>query len=249
MKKILIALCALTFALLSCNLPQALTPIAQDQSQVTIATVVAQTMQAVASQPPTATMAALSTPTAAATPSSTPTPVAVVNTAVTCHSGPNENDQSVTELKVDQKVTILGKDPTGSYWLVQTDAGNCWVGTQSVTVTGNLSGIPELTPVPSPAVGAPAAPTEIRYSYACSSPTQVTITLTWTDSGGNETGYHVYRNGNLIANLPANSTTYTDNTSRTAGSTFSYGVEAFNSFGASSRTTTESFNLSGCTNP
>ena len=56
------------------------------------------------------------------------------------------------------------------------------------------------------------------------------------------------RDDNLIADLPANSTTYTDNTSRSPGSVFSYSVEAYNSIGASGQRTTGSFRVTGCAN-
>jgi hypothetical protein len=57
----------------------------------------------------------------------------------------------------------------------------------------------------------------------------------WNDTATNESGYRVYRDGNLIATLGANATGYTD--SPPYGGPYTYGVEAFNAAGASSRPT------------
>jgi hypothetical protein len=36
------------------------------------------------------------------------------------------------------------------------------------------------------------------------------FTVTWKDKAADETGYRVFRNGELLIELPANSTSYTD---------------------------------------
>ena len=97
---------------------------------------------------------------------------------------------------------------------------------QEVAITGNTQNIPTVTPPPSTTTGVPDAPSNLSYSYQCASLTEAAITLTWKDVANDESGYRVYRDDNLIAELPANSTTYTDNTSRSPGSVFSYSVEA-----------------------
>lgn len=51
------------------------------------------------------------------------------------------------------------------------------------------------------------------------------IRLEWTDVS-NEAGYRVYRDGGLLATLPANSTTYTDDPP--IGGPYTYAVEAYN---------------------
>jgi hypothetical protein len=149
----------------------------------------------------------------------------------------------------NQNAAVLGKDSTGGYWLIETTSGECWVAVQDVAITGNAQTIPEVTPPSSTPEGVPAEPGSLFYSYACPSLTEATITLTWEDVANDESGYRVYRNGAMIAELPANSPTYTDDTSRDSGSVFSYGVEAFNSIGASIQRTTVPFGLSNCANP
>ncbi len=244
MRKLLTAISILTLATLACSIQVDLTP--SSQSQSAIATVVAQTMQAVESAT-AATPVVFNTPTLA-TPSPSATPMAVIKAITYCRSGPGENYKSIADLNPNQAAVVIGKDSAGDYWLIVSPSGECWVAAQYVAITGNTQNIPEVTPPPSTPAGVPATPGSLFFIYSCPSLTEVTITLTWKDVANDESGYHVYRNGILIAELPANSTTYTDNTSRSSGSIFSYSVDAFNNIG-SSKPTTQSFRLSNCTNP
>ncbi len=81
-------------------------------------------------------------------------------------------------------------------------------------------------------VSPPEAPTGLQIANMVCDP-EYQITLNWTDQADNETGYRVYRDGTLIATLPANSTSYKDTLSDQALHTYS--VEAYNEAGASSR--------------
>lgn len=245
MKKLLAGICILTLAVLACNLvDKELTP--SSPSRPAIATAVAQTMQAAEGASPTAPTVFDTPP--LMTPSPSATPMAVVKAIAYCRSGPAETYKSVTNVNPNQIAAVLGKDSAGDYWLIEIASAECWVAAQDVAISGNTQNIPTVTPPPSTATGVPAAPSSLTYSYSCPSLTEATITLTWKDAANDESGYHVYRDENLIADLPANSTTYTDNTSRSPGSVFSYSVEAYNSVGASGQRTTGSFRVTGCAN-
>ena len=260
MKNLLTGICILILAVLACNLNKS-SP--SSLSQAAINTVVAQTMQAFESASPTAPAVLLNTPAlntpvlstptlmtpVSTTPSPSATPMAVIKAVTYCLAGPAETYNGITNLNPNQTAAVLGKDSAGDYWLIQTASGECWVAAQYVVITGNTQNIPTVTPPPTTTTGVPAAPGNLSYSYSCASLTEATITLTWKDVANNESGYRVYRDSSPIAELPANSTTYTDNTSRSPGSVFSYSVEAFNSFGASIQRTTGNFHLSGCANP
>jgi hypothetical protein len=248
MKKTMAGICALTLAMLACNLlNNELTR--PPQSQSAIATVVAETMQAVQTTSLTTPVVEdLGTPTSNP-PSPTAAPMVVVKSAVSCRSGPAQTYKNVSDLKPDQSEPVLGKDPSGQYWLIQISSGTCWVEAQSVEIKGSTQNVPELTPPPVSAGGVPTQPGNLFYNYSCTSLTQASITLTWRDVADNETGYRVYRNGSSIADLPANSTEFTDNTTRGSGSVFSYSVEAYNDVGASARRSTGDFRLSNCSNP
>jgi hypothetical protein len=71
----------------------------------------------------------------------------------------------------------------------------------------------------------------------------VHVKFTWTDEATNEEGYRIYRNDALLVTLPANSTSFEDDTTLPVapavfppvpGPTIKYGVEAFNGSGSSS---------------
>ena len=232
MKKLLAAICVLTLALLACNLNKELTSSSQNQSA--IATVVAQTMQAVESASPTAPTV-FETPTLPTliTPSPSATPMAVIKTIAPCRSGPAETYKNITDVNPNEKAAVLGKDPSGNYWLIETTSGECWVAAQSVTITGNIQTIPEVTPPPLTPAGIPARPASLFYQYSCGISGNVTTQLSWAAASGDAAGFHVYRNGELIATLPANSTSYTDTTSITSGSTMTYGIATYNNTGES----------------
>ena len=54
------------------------------------------------------------------------------------------------------------------------------------------------------------------------------MNLAWTDRSNDEVGYIVYRDGQVIANLGPNSTSYTDVAAVSAGQSVSYKVEVYN---------------------
>jgi CSLREA domain-containing protein len=81
----------------------------------------------------------------------------------------------------------------------------------------------------------PAPPEKLANGASCSA-NGFQVTLMWDDIATNEDGYRVYRNGALIATLGANAESYVD--SPPLGGPYTYGVEAYNASGASSRPTT-----------
>jgi hypothetical protein len=241
MRKLLAGICVLTLALLACNLNKELTSSSKNQSG--IATAVAQTMQAVQSASPTAPTIfdtpVFDTPTLSTliSPSPSATPMAVIKTTAACRSGPAETYKSITDVNPNQKAAVLGKDPSGNYWLIETASGECWVAAQSVTITGNIQTIPEVTPPPpTPEVGVPARPGKLSANASCSIGSTTNI-LTWTDNANNENGYYVFRNGNQISDLPANSTTYADTANISPGTPITYSVQAYNEAGVSPQLT------------
>ncbi len=97
---------------------------------------------------------------------------------------------------------------------------------------------------------APAAPSAFSGSRTCSgaigsdgfTPIWVEpVALTWHDNSNNEDGFHIFKNGTQIGNLPANSTQYNITLrypTGTGGSLYdTFGIEAYNAFGASARLT------------
>jgi hypothetical protein len=87
-----------------------------------------------------------------------------------------------------------------------------------------------LLKVGSAASASVARPGGLTYSYECASGA-VSITLSWTDAANNEDGYRIYRDGNQVAELAADSTSYTETVP--SSGTYTYKIAAFNGSGES----------------
>ncbi len=115
----------------------------------------------------------------------------------------------------------------------------CWILVQEGSPSGSYTNLPELTPQPS-TQKLPAIPGSIVYSFSCTHPnalSTVTTNLSWTDPAGDANGFRVYRSGTQIADLPADSPTFTDTTTVIFATQLSYSVEAYNDAGASPQRT------------
>lgn len=90
---------------------------------------------------------------------------------------------------------------------------------------------PTMIPSPMSTLVPPNVPTWSAYNYTCEFTVgggTMTMNLAWNDRSNDEEGYKVYRDQQVIATLPPNSTSYVDIASVATGSTLSYSVEAFN---------------------
>ncbi len=225
----------LAFVITACNIGVNAPPTSNLNDAA--ATIVAQTLQAatesvVKGQTPANTPAPFASP---AAPASTSTaPVLTINNPTNCRSGPGTSFQLITAFNPGTKLTILGRDTADNYWLVQLPQSQdtCWASGEYATASGNFASLPDITPTAGAASGVPARPGSLFYQWVgpCSS---LTTTLNWADNANNETGYHVYRDNTLIADLPANATTYQDVTNVPVGATVTFSVEAYNAVGAS----------------
>lgn len=168
-------------------------------------------------------------------------PILTVDGNTNCRSGPSTNYKIVTTIPAGTSVQIVGQYSGGTYWIVTApdSKGPCWILGELGKVTGNTSALPPITPAATQARGVPARPAYFFYQYECPAG-NLTTTLTWSDSSNNEAGFRIYRYDVLIAELPANSTSYTDVTYIPPGSSITYSVTAFNDSGESALRT-ESF--------
>ena len=254
-KTILLFSGTLILSMLACNLgvkaPTALSP------REAAATIVAQTLQIQGL--PTSTGQVLNspvpvtptvgTPMLTTTPTTTPTitptysvPILTINANTNCRTGPGQNYDIVFTFLPGAKAEIVGQDPQDNYWVVKLPdgSGTCWVWGQYATTAGSYWVVPTLT-APSTATPAPPeAPTFKSWNYGCTwngINNNLNMDLSWTDHSNNETGFHVIRNDQVIADLPANSTSYTDVYAVDTGISVTYRVEAYNPSGSSSTKT------------
>lgn len=210
------------------------------------ATLVAMTLNAIST--PTSMNTPLPTPTQAVRVTGTPAltitptysvPMLKINEPTNCRTGPGQSYEILFTFNTGATVEILGSYPTNNYWTVKWQGGNgtCWVWGEYATVSGSYWTVPTVNP---PATGTPSPPTAPgieNWEYVCGyggSGPNVTVTLEWIDRAVDETGYRIYRNGENVAELPANSNAFTEVVEVAEGENLTYLIEVFNSAGATS---------------
>jgi uncharacterized protein YgiM (DUF1202 family) len=157
-----------------------------------------------------------------------------INENTNCRSGPGELYPVLLVLRAGQSVDIVGRSAEGNYWVVNRpdQSGTCWAWGEYATASGSIESVDRLAAPPTVTPSPPTAPRALLYNFVCSF-NETTTNLTWTDAANNELGYRVLRNGQEIANLPANSNAYTDIAPSSVGRSFTYTVQAYNSGGVS----------------
>ena len=233
-----LAILAMTGPILPCNLPGTTPSLSVDERA---ATAIAATLLAQAQHggdvPITATPSKTARPSitptnSAATLTITPTfstPQLTVLQQTNCREGPGQDYEVVFTYLPSKKLTILGRyDPT-NFWLVKADevaGGRCWLWGEYVEGTGSCWAVPSVTSPPTATLAPPQTPSIQRWEYFCSAG-QMTITIEWTDRATNETGYRVLRDGESVAELAANSTTYSETIVMESGESAEYFLQVY----------------------
>jgi hypothetical protein len=233
MKKLLIVSLALGLFVASCNMPTSGTADPQ------IATAAALTVQAAleAATPLASPTAKQSTSTAVI---STPTfsqPMASVGDVVNCRQGPGKDYERVTQIMPLESVKIIGFFPP-NYWVVSTRDGDCWLAGEFTTPSGSVAAVPTVTAPPTPLGGGPEPATFPKngWTFFCRGE-EADITLSWNDKADNESGYRIVRDGEVVAELPVNSTYFEETIPLRSGQSVAYQIRAYNQSGASDSST------------
>ena len=224
-----------TLIVSACNVPTN-----NDASDSEMATAAALTVQAVLDSESLA-VTPLASPTKdsgspATTAQSTPTytqPMASVGEVTNCRSGPGKDYERVTQIFPTDPVKIVGFFPP-NFWIVSTKDGDCWLSGEFSTPVGSFSTVPTVTAPPTPKGGAPEQPSlakENGWTFYCYGPGQADITISWNDKADNETGYRILRNGELIADLAANTTFFGETIALNSGQSVEYIIRAYNTVG------------------
>lgn len=176
-------------------------------------------------------------PTIGPTGTITPTysvPMLKVLEQTNCRTGPGQDYEVVYTYLTWKELEIVGAYPQENYWLVksaESPTGECWLWGEYVEVSGSYWVVSSVTPPPTATIPPPQAPVA-EWEYFCSyANNQIDVSLKWTDVATNETGYRIIRNGQVVAELPANTTAYVETIPLVAGETTIYQVEVFNSTG------------------
>jgi hypothetical protein len=237
----LLAGVVLIVSILACNAPsveQVPPPSdAQTAAALTIEALLAPSATATLHQESATSLPATLTPTVGPTGTITPTysvPMLKVLQQTNCRMGPGQDYEVVYTYLQWKELEIVGAYPQENYWLVkspESPTGECWLWGEYVEVSGSYWVVSSVTPPPTATIPPPQAPV-IEWEYFCSYATDdIDVSLKWRDVATNETGYRIIRNGQVIAELPANSTSYTETIDLVAGEKTIYEVEVFNSTG------------------
>jgi hypothetical protein len=168
--------------------------------------------------------------------SQTPTysvPMLTVKESTNCRTGPGEEYEIVSSYSTGKQLEIVGRYDPGNFWLVKSNEspnGTCWLWGQFVEVTGSYWAVPSVTPPPTSTSAPPRGPGIDRWEFSCSDGA-LTFTVIWVDNANNETGYRIFRNGEQLAELPADTTTYTDVFPVSPDQRVEYYVQVFSPFG------------------
>lgn len=184
---------------------------------------------------PAATIPPNLTPTASTgTPSAT---ILTVDSNTNCREGPGLSYTVVLVLVPGTNYQMIARAEDDKYWIV-TEPGKpaaCWVPAELSNAFGNVTVLPVVTPsAPTSAAGALQAPTGLAWAHNCKfngTSYDITVNLRWTDRSNNELGFRVYRGGVVVANLPADTSTYTDVFAGGAAQVNTYRVSAWNANG------------------
>jgi hypothetical protein len=229
----------LIFIMAGCSLPGAVPSLTVDEQA---ATIIAGTLTAGAevltTAPATSTAPASPTftpgVTATAGPSATitptySTPMLKVLESTNCREGPGEEYKIIFTHLPDVELEIVGRYEPNNFWLVkspQSPAGTCWLWGEYVEVSGSYWVVPTLTPPPTATSAPPQAPSLESWRFDCSGG-NMTFELIWEDRATNESGYRIFRDGEAIAELPPNSTTFTETIPLEGGESRSYYLQVF----------------------
>lgn len=238
-RRVSIGFILLIFSALACNLPATATQPAlsvDDQAATIIAATITAGARTGTDIPITATFTPVPQPTATSGPTATITPtysvpMLTVRQQTNCRAGPGLDYEIVFTYLAGKRLEILGRYDPDNYWLVksaESPTGECWLWGEFVEVTGSYWVVSSVTPPPTATLPPPAAPSIQRWEFFCSQG-NMTITISWTDRATNETGYRILRNGEAAAELPPDSTTYTETIELRAGDSAEYIVQVYNS--------------------
>ena len=199
------------FILTSCTF--ATTPVATATLQASSTPLIP---TATATLVPSATDTATPLPTATPAPTEPATPttplIAQVNPGMNayCRKGPGTDYFSITYLQVGTFYNVVGQNGLQTWWLIQVPGNvTCWMGDPTSVTQGPVDQVPILMAPPLP--GSPSSFTNTSHCDPVLN--TMTVRLTWELAQG-ATGYNIFRNGSLIAQLGAKNNAYTDNAPR-----------------------------------
>jgi hypothetical protein len=146
-----------------------------------------------------------------------------------CRKGPGALYRDISGFQKGDTTQVDGRNATDPRWwwvLAPDGSDHCWVTGSAVEFDGPADELPV-----QPALPLPNPPSGFSDSTTCPQKSKNrTVTLNWKDSP-DETGYRIFRDGVLLAELAANVTSFTDSVS--FNKDFTYVIQAINANGVS----------------
>jgi hypothetical protein len=243
--RILTSFSLLFLSILACTIPLEQVPPPDDiqtAAALTLQVIFTTSVTPTISTPPatntvtsliTQTLSTVGSPTVTITPTYS-VPMLTVQESTNCRTGPGEEYDVVVTYLSGKDLEIAGRYDPGNFWLVKSNespTGTCWLWGQYVEVVGSYWTVASVTPPATATKAPPRAAGLINYEFFCSADV-MTITIIWADDADDETGYRILRNGQVVAELPANSTTFTESTELTSGQSAEYYIQVYSESGS-----------------
>ncbi|HNN14185.1 MAG TPA: SH3 domain-containing protein [Anaerolineales bacterium] len=230
-RKFLYASLILTLAILACNLPGSTSNGDGSNNPDT-------------SIPTTDVPTEASVPTAENTPAPTATETAIPITDTpqvppeikltknsNCRVGPSTFFNIVDQIAAGTSLPVIGRNEDNSWWQVVNATGHeCWIFNENALPNSDLRAIQIGE---SPALPGVPANFFVTDQLCQPGPKKFSVTLSWS-SGGGETSFNLYRDGNKIGNIKASKFNYKD-TNAPLNKNLTYEIESVNENGTSQR--------------
>ncbi len=206
--------------------------------------------------PPTALQSTPRQPTETLTPvQACQVPTFTFSMNANCREGPGTAYEVDNSFFQGQSAQIDGRNDKSPrwWWVVSSGGSHCWVSDSTGSASCLIADVPIIAapplptvivptdtsapPPPPPPPSKPTAPANFSVTTITCDSSNFVVGLTWSDSK-REDGYRVYRDGAMIATLPAGTTSYNDDPPNY--NAHNYYVEAFNSSGSANGPTVSS---------
>ncbi|MBI3167795.1 MAG: SH3 domain-containing protein [Chloroflexi bacterium] len=180
--------------------------------------------------------------TATAAPTDTPIPVTVtaqnppkltLTKNTNCRLGPSAFYNIVDQIASGKELPVIGRSEDNEWWQVVNATGReCWVFTENATPNQDFGSlvIGEAPPLP----GVPLNFFVVDQNCQ-SAQKKFSVTLSWS-SGGGETAFRIYRDGNRVVEYKATRFNFKD-TNAPYNKNIVYEIEAVNENGTSAKAT------------
>ena len=231
----------LVLAILACNMPfEQIPPPGEVQTAAALTVLAAVSTRTSAPTDSASATPRPRTPSPTDSPNETTTitptysvPILTVRESTNCRTGPGEGYEVVVTYLTGKELEIIGRYDPGNFWLVRSNespAGTCWITGEFAEVTGSTGSVPSVTPPATSTSAPPRAAVIMEWNFFCSDGA-LNFTVTWREETADETGFRVFRNGEAVAELPPDSTTFTDVYDIAANESVEYYIQVYSPTG------------------